>query len=263
MTIRKLQIPLMIFLESRGKFRNSRKHLSFLTDTSDITDIVEKALRKFENHPSILKIKSFIPHDRKFEFQKVTLEEMQVEIHALKTGKAVARQGPPTKFVKDHAKTLAPVLQEIFNNEVIDNAKFSNKLKLADITAIHKTLAKIYTKNYRPVSILPVISKIFETILNKQMYNYVDSFLSKYVGGYRKKFCTEYTLVLMIEKWKATLDKGGFAGGVLMDLSKAFGTINHDLLIAKLEAYGFGKITSNPKRLSERSMAENKSGLQI
>ena len=117
-----------------------------MTDTSDITDIVEKALRKFENHPSILKIKSFIPNDRKFEFEKVTLEEMQIEIHALKTGKAVARQGPPTKFVKDYTKTLAPVLQEIFNNEVIDNAKFSNKLKLADIRAIHKTLAKIYTK---------------------------------------------------------------------------------------------------------------------
>ena len=213
---------------------------SFLTDASDATDKVEKALKKFKNHPSILRIKSSVPITGRFEFQKITVEDILLEIEALKEGKAVPKQGPPTKFVKDHAQTLAPTLKEIFNIEVIDKAQFSNKLKLADITAIFKKLEKLSTKNYRPVSILPVISKIFEKILNKQMYNYVDSFLSKYVGGYRKKFCTEYTLISMIEKWKDKLDKGGFAGGILMDLSKAFVTINHELLIAKLGAYGFG-----------------------
>ena len=155
-------------MENLGIVENA----SFLTDASDITDPVEKALKKFKNHPSILKTKSYIPNTQTFEFQKVTLEEMHLGIAALKVGKSVPKQGPPTKFIKDYAKTLAPTLTEIFNKEVIDMRKFSSKLKLADITAIHKALDKIYTNNYRPVSILPVISKIFEKLLNKQMYHY-------------------------------------------------------------------------------------------
>jgi ribonuclease P/MRP protein subunit RPP40 len=58
---------------------------------------------------------------------------------------------------------------------------------------------------------------------------------------YRKGYNTDYALLAMIEKWKISLDKNGYAGGILMDLSKAFDTINHQLLIAKLYAYGFSK----------------------
>ena len=67
----------------------------------------------------------------------------------------------------------------------------------------------------------------------------VDDFLSPYLCGYRKGYSPEYALLSMIEKWKNIRDKGRFAGGVLMGLSKAFDTINHELLIAKLHAYGF------------------------
>ena len=68
---------------------------------------------------------------------------------------------------------------------------------------------------------------------------YVDHFLPPYLFGYRKGFSTQQALLSLIEKWKNILNKKGYGGAVLMDLSKAFDTLNHDLLIAKLNAYGF------------------------
>ena len=71
--------------------------------------------------------------------------------------------------------------------------------------------------------------------------------LSNKLCGYRKGFSTQHALMSMTEQWRKSLDSKGFAGAVLMDLSKAFDCMNHELLIAKLDAYGFGKklITHN------------------
>jgi hypothetical protein len=75
--------------------------------------------------------------------------------------------------------------------------------------------------------------------MDKQIGEYMEKYLSIYLCGYRKGYSCQHALLVMIEKWKQILDKGGYAGGILMDLSKAFDTINHRLLIAKLHAYGF------------------------
>ena len=77
--------------------------------------------------------------------------------------------------------------------------------------------------------------------MQKHVINRVNTFLSPYLCGYRKGFSTQYALLPLLEKWKKTIDNQGFAGEVLMDLSMAFDTLNHEFLIAKLHAYGFGK----------------------
>jgi ribonuclease P/MRP protein subunit RPP40 len=85
------------------------------------------------------------------------------------------------------------------------------------------------------------VSKFFERIMQKQMKVYIEKHLSPFLCGFRKGYNTQYALTSMIEKWKKHLDNNGIAAALLMDLSKAFDTLNHELLIAKLEAYGFDK----------------------
>ena len=83
------------------------------------------------------------------------------------------------------------------------------------------------------------MSKVFERLRHKQIETFMSNKLSNKLSGFRKNYNTQYCLNYMLEKWKNTLDKGKHVGAVCMDLSKAFDTINHDLLIAKLEVYGF------------------------
>ena len=122
-------------------------------------------------------------------------------------------------------------------------------LKLANITPVFKKKDPLNKEIYRlhwlkttlTGSVLPSISKLFEKLIQNQINGYINQFLSPYLCGYRKGFSTQLALSSLIEKWRKALDNKSFGGAVLMDLSKAFGTINHDLLIAKLHAYGFDK----------------------
>ena len=86
---------------------------------------------------------------------------------------------------------------------------------------------------------MPLLSKPFERILYEQIDSHTKDILSKYQGGFRKRFSFQHSLLAMFEKWKKVLDNGGSCGALLVDLSKAFDCIVHDLLLAKLSAYGF------------------------
>ena len=112
-------------------------------------------------------------------------------------------------------------------------------MKAAEVTRIFKKNDDLDKENYRPVSVLPHVSKIIERVMYIQIENFMEDKFSKLPTGFRKNHSIQHCLVNMLEKWKNTLDKGGFVCAIFMDLSKAFDTMNHDLLIAKLGAYGF------------------------
>ena len=173
-----------------------------------------------------------------FLFNEVSLADSEDELSNLNTKKSSKFKNIPAKILKISRNSCSETLTALFNKTVL-TGNFPNELKLADVTPVFKKENPLKSKNYRPVSVLPVVSKIFERIMHKQMSLYVDNFLSPYVCGYRKGFSTQQALLSLIEKWKNILDKKGYGGAVLMDISQAFDTLHHDLLIAKLHAYGF------------------------
>ena len=115
---------------------------------------------------------------------------------------------------------------------------------MANITpVIKKTNDKggsLMKENYRPISILPTISKLFERIIARQINEFMSNKLSSLLCRFRKRYSTQHALLRLIEKWRKCLDNSEIITAIQMDLSKAYYCISHDLLIAKLHAYGFG-----------------------
>ena len=101
-------------------------------------------------------------------------------------------------------------------NEAIRNNKFPDSLKLSDITPVFKTLDPSDKVNYTPVSVLPLLSKVFEKTIYDQLYEYFENFLSELLGGFRKAHSTQHALFKLIQKWQAELDSGGYVGTILM-----------------------------------------------
>ena len=122
---------------------------------------------------------------------------------------------------------------------------FPGELKHADIKLIYKKESRNEKENYRPVSILRNLSKLFERCMHHQLKDYFEKILSKYQCGFRKGFSIQHCLLVMIEKLRKSLDSGEASAALSTDLSKAFDCLPHDLLIAKLYAYGIKKWSSN------------------
>ena len=112
-------------------------------------------------------------------------------------------------------------------------------MKEANIVPVHKSKSKFSKENYRPISILLNISKVYERFLYDQISNFSVDVFSKYQRGFRKGYSASHCLLVMIEKSKKIVDYGSVFGALLTDLFKAFDCIRHDLFIVKLEVYGF------------------------
>ena len=127
----------------------------------------------------------------------------------------------------------------------IDKGEFPNDLKHADIVPRYKKNNKCEKENYRPVSILSNLSKIYEKLMYNQLHEYFENILFQSQGGFRKGYTAQHCLLVMIEKFKEAIDRGYEFGALLTDLSKAFDCINHPLLIAKLYNYAVSPLSIN------------------
>ena len=129
-------------------------------------------------------------------------------------------------------------LQKQFDfNKSLENGQFPNCLKLTNTTPVFKKGASIAKIKDRTVSILPVFSKMFESLLSRQLLEFFHNILSKFQCGFRKDYGTQHCL-LMLENWKEATDSNKAFDALLTDLSKAFVCLSLDLLIVKLYAHG-------------------------
>ena len=112
-------------------------------------------------------------------------------------------------------------------------------MKLADVAPVFKKNDKHSKGNFRPVSLLSSLSKVFERLMLSQMHTFMTKKLSIFLCAYQKFMNAQNCLLFLVDKWRKGLDCSNKCGVLLTDLSKAFDCLVHDLLIAKLHAYGF------------------------
>ena len=143
-----------------------------------------------------------------------------------------------SELIKENLGIFADFIFENLNDS-ISQLVFPSALKLANITPVHKKDSKSKKDHYRPISVSPNISKIYERFFFKQISEDFEQFLSRYQCGFRKGFSAQHSLLSMLDKWKLAVDHKKVLGALLKDLSKAFDCLLHDLLLAKLNAYGF------------------------
>ena len=115
---------------------------------------------------------------------------------------------------------------------------YPTRLKEARLTPIFKKNESLDKQNYRPVSILQITSKIFERSINDQLSSHFEKIFSHLLSAFRSGYGCQSVLIKILEDWRQALDNNLYVASILMDLSKAFDCLPHDLLLTKLKAYG-------------------------
>ena len=206
-----------------------------LSENETMADIVHS----FENHPSITAIKEQMSRSGKhdFHFVKVNCDYVTDLIKRLNPKKSTGSDALPPRLVRLSSNYISSTITNIVNQS-LETGIFPDSLKEAEVSPLFKKDDNMDKRNFRPVSILACISKVFERVYNDQMIAFFEEMLSAFLSAFRKKYSCETVLIKMIEDWKYLLDKHKVIGAMLIDLSKAFDCLPHKLLLAKLNAYG-------------------------
>ena len=143
------------------------KELKKISNIGGLSDTVEIAIKKYENHPSIIVITKRFNFTVRLEFEEANLKDIEKEILNHNTKKVVASNFVPAKVLKETSDICSPVHQQIWNDEIFKKYQFPENLKLAEITPIVNKEHKHLAKNCRPVSVLRTLSKVFGKFMQK------------------------------------------------------------------------------------------------
>ena len=182
----------------------------------------------------------FLKDRNQFQFiiAHISVEEITDIIAALPK-KSIGPHSIPINFLKIVADLVAIPLCRIINLS-FSQGIFPELLKVSKVIALFKSGSTEEVNNYRPISLLPIFDKIMEKIMHKQLYDFLErhKILFKNQFGFRKKCSTAHSLIEITEKIKESIDSSKFGCGIFIDLKKAFDTVNHQILLKKLEHYG-------------------------
>ena len=219
--------------------------VEFDIGSSNKIKVLSSILDKYRNHPSIVKIlknrnlqSSSISIPSSSWSSKIISREINTILKSLNSKKAPGIDKIPAKLVKLAPDILAEPLSIAINN-INSTSTFPNNAKIASVVPVDKkTDDKYVISNFRPVSILNCFSKVYENVIKNELLKSMNVHLSPCLSAYRKNYNTQHVLLRLLEEWKEHLDNNKTVGEISMDLSKAFDCVPHDLLLAKLAAYG-------------------------
>ena len=149
-----------------------------------------------------------IDRQEKFKLRKITVSEVRKALKELKSKKATGVDGIPARLLKDGADSLASPLSVIFNLTIQQNF-IPAEWKKAKVTPLHKSGTKEDPRNYRPISVLPVVSKVLERLIHKQLENSFDehNLLCKSQSGFRQMHLTETAVTYFADEILMNMDK--------------------------------------------------------
>jgi exonuclease III len=172
----------------------------------------------------------------------VTEEEVLKELKTLNPTKAPGPDNIPTKVIKECASELTPSITQLFNDS-LNLTKVPTAWKTANITPIHKKGNKHTANNYRPISLLPVISKVLERCVYNKIIDILIPKITNFQHGFLKNRSTTTQLLHVFSNINNILDNGDQTDVIYFDLSKAFDSVPHNLLLHKLKSFGIcGKL---------------------
>ena len=168
----------------------------------------------------------------------VSPNEVKKIIKSLNRKKSAISSCIPVSILIELMDIYLPLLTDIINASW-KRGIFPDELKLAEVILLLKKADPFDKTNYRAISLLSHFSKVFERVIYNQINEYIEPFPSKVVTGFCRNHNRRHSLLEMLKHFKEALDKGISVSSIFVDLSKVFDTLNHDLLIAKFEAYSF------------------------
>ena len=179
-----------------------------------------------------------------FHFHEITTQDVMCIISKLPNKKSTGYDEISTETIKILSAVISPTLSLIINNCIL-NGTVPDEMKVSKIKPLFKKGDVTLLNNYRPISLLPCVSKIFEKVLFNQLYEYFErnDLLTQHQYGFRKNHSTEFAAMELIDRVANLLELGKIPFNLYIDLSKAFDVLNHDILLSKLEFYGINELT--------------------